>query len=412
MESIKIMPSVLKGKVTVPPSKSLSHRAVICASLCNDGHSIINNLALSEDIKKTAEGMKKLGSEINIKNSGACIKRNNIIEKNPAIDCGESGSTLRFLIPLSLVLTNSCSFTGSRRLFERPLDVYYDIFAKHHIKYMADAERLTLNGSLSPGTYVVSGNISSQFISGLLFALPLLNDDSKIIITGKFESKPYVQMTIDVIRHYGIHIDMADEKTFLIKGRQNYKNSAYTVERDYSQAAFFLAANEFGNKVECPDMNTDSSQGDKEIINIIEKYGFKNDEITIDASQIPDLVPIIAVMASLKSNHTTAITNAGRLRLKESDRLKAISTELGKLGASIKETENGLIIKGKQSLNGNAKVSSWNDHRIAMSLAVAATKCENEIVLQNPMAVNKSYPHFWEDYKSLGGVIYEFNNGK
>lgn len=412
MKSIKIMPSVLKGKIDIPPSKSLSHRAIICASLCNDGQSIINNLLFSEDIKATADGMKKLGSEMNIENSSAYIKRNNVIEKNPVISCGESGSTLRFLIPLSLMLTDSCIFTGSRRLFERPLDVYYDIFAKQQIDYNAENERLILRGSLSPGTYVISGSISSQFISGLLFSLPLLEGDSKIVIDGSFESKSYVQMTIDVIRHYGIHIDETNEKTFLIKGRQKYKSTTYTIERDYSQTAFFLAANELGNEVECPGLNADSLQGDKEIINIINKYGCLKDETAIDASQIPDLVPIIAVMASLKNNHTTVITNARRLRLKESDRLKAISTELGKLGASIRETEDGLIIKGKQSLKGNAKVNSWNDHRIAMSLAVAATKCENEIILENHMAVSKSYPHFWEDYKSLGGVIYELNNRK
>lgn len=405
MKSIKIKPSVLKGTVEIPPSKSLSHRAIICASLCNKGQSILKNIILSEDIEATVEGMKKLGAKITLLNKNAYIKTSEI-STTPLINCRESGTTLRFLIPLSLVLTHSCRFFGSKKLFKRPLDVYYKIFDKQHIYYKTnDSYPLAIKGRLLPGAYKIPGNKSSQFISGLLLSLPLLENDSKITVTGNFESKSYVDMTADVMEKFGVHTEKSGEKTFFIKGKQIYKSTIYTIEGDYSQAAFFLVANELGNKIECLGLNNVSLQPDKKIINIIKKYKYKNKVVTIDASQIPDLVPIIAVLASLKEKRTTVIKNAGRLRLKESDRLKAISTELNKLGAQIRETEDCLIIKGRKSFNGSTKVNSWNDHRIAMSLAIAATKCKNEIILENHLAVNKSYPHFWEDYKSLGGKI-------
>lgn len=413
MESIKIKPSKLNGRLLVPPSKSLSHRAIICASLSKgEGESIINNIAFSEDINATISGMKKLGAEIYFSGNTAYIKRNKIIEHLPLIDCKESGSTLRFLIPISIILTDSCNFTGSNKLFQRPLDIYYDIFDNQHIRYeIKGSNTIEINGKLSSGLFEIPGNISSQFITGLLLALPLLEGNSKIIITGSFESKDYVDMTIDVMKKFGVNINR-DNNSFNIKGKQKYINTTYNVEGDYSQAAFFLVANELGNKIECVGLNHDSLQGDKEILNIIEKFKNNNEEIeiNIDASQIPDLVPIITVLAALKDNSATVITNAERLRIKESDRLKAISNELNKLGANVIETKDGLIIKGKKNLRGSATVNSWNDHRIAMSLAVAATKCEHEIILENHRAVNKSYPQFWKDYESLGGVISELNN--
>lgn len=412
MESIKIKPSKLKGSVVVPPSKSLSHRAVICASLCNENESIINNITLSQDIEATIEGMKTLGAEIYSYNNKLYIKRNNSIIKKPVINCRESGSTLRFLIPIGLSLTGNISFTGSQKLFERPLDVYYDIFKKQNINYEINKSILNINGQLSHGYFEIPGNISSQFISGLLFSLPLLEGDSTITITESFESKSYVDLTVEVLNKFGIHIEKKYDTSFYIPGRQSYKGCEYSVEGDYSQAAFFLAANELSNEIECIGLNKASLQGDKEILNIINKFKSSNNEITIDSSQIPDLVPIISVLAALKDDCITKITNAQRLRIKESDRLHAILTEMNKLGANIKETNDGLVIIGKNELNGGVNVNSWNDHRIAMSLAIAATKCKNDIILEDYMAVNKSYPYFWEDYKKLGGVVIEFNDRK
>lgn len=393
---ILIKPSKLHGKINVPPSKSLSHRAIICAFLCKKTENIINNLILSEDIKATLEGMKQLCNQ-------------NV--KNPVIDCRESGSTLRFLIPISLILHNECSFTGSSKLFKRPLDIYYNIFDDQNIKYTSNADiPLYIKGNLQATTYKISGKISSQFLSGLFFALPLLSDDSKIIITDCLESKNYVYMTIDVMKKFGVIIQKINDNEFYIKGNQNYKCTNYTIESDYSQASFYLVANELGNNIKTLGLNEDSLQGDKEIINIIKRYNSAETEIIIDASQIPDLVPILAVLASLKNGVTTKIINARRLRIKESDRLKAISTELKKIGAKIQETDDGLFINGVCKLVGGANVSSWNDHRIAMSLAIAASNCENDIIIENCQAVNKSYPSFWEDYKYLGGTISELNN--
>lgn len=408
MNSIKIKPSNLKGTVLIPPSKSLSHRAIISASLSNDKKSVINNLVFSDDIRATIEGMRSLGAEICISENKAYIKRNNLIEKNSLIDCGESGSSLRFLIPVGLALTDSLSFTGSKKLFERPLDIYYDIFKKQNINYKISDNLLFINGNLLPDNFEIPGNISSQFISGLLFSLPLLEGDSKISITGKIESNAYVDLTVEVLNTFGINIEKSDN-SFYIRGGQSYKSCEYSVEGDYSQAAFFLVANELGNEIECLGLNKTSKQGDKEIINIINMFNDRN-EIIIDASQIPDLVPIIAVLAALKENRTTTIINAHRLRIKESDRLKAVTTEMNKLGACVNETKDGLIINGKVSLIGGTRVNSWNDHRIAMSLAIAATRCKNDIILEDYTAVNKSYPHFWDDYKSLGGTAIELNN--
>ncbi|WMJ77448.1 MULTISPECIES: 3-phosphoshikimate 1-carboxyvinyltransferase [unclassified Sedimentibacter] len=420
MNSITIKPSKLKGEIKAPPSKSLSHRAIICASLCSSGESLIDNVVLSEDIKATIEGMRSLGAKINLfENSNGTyslrIKRETDKIQTTHIDCRESGSTLRFMIPLGSILSEECTFTGSGKLVERPLDVYYKIFDEQKIKYKTTGGLLPLSvhGSLISGSYKVSGNISSQFISGLLLALPLLSGDSTVKIKGPLESKGYVDLTLDILSNFKINIVNNGYKEFKIHGNSVYEPANYTVEGDLSQAAFFLVAHEIGNDLICNGFDSSTKQGDKEILNIIEKYKHieisSNEEIIIDASQIPDLVPILAVLASLKNGITTKIINAERLRIKESDRLRAISTEMNKLGASIRELPDGLLIKGLNSLAGGAAVNSWNDHRIAMSLAIAATKCEKEIILENHTAVNKSYPSFWDDYKALGGMSDEFD---
>ena len=411
-KSLLIKPSLLKGKITIPPSKSISHRAIICASLSME-ESKISNIVFSDDIRATIEGMKTLGADIKEADDFILVKRSNKILNN-AIDCNESGSTLRFLIPLSLVLKDECTFKGKGRLNERPLDIYYEIFRKSNIDYETNAGKLPLKirGRLKGGFYKISGNVSSQFITGLFFSLPLLDVGSEIKIIGEPESKNYIKLTLDVMKRYNVNIEKIDENNYYIKGAQKYKAFDYSIEGDFSQAAFFLAANVLGCKIECLGLNYDSLQGDKEILNIAEKYSSPMEEITIDASQIPDLVPVISVLASLKENCTTKIINAGRLRFKESDRLEATASEMKKLGASMEETKNGLIINGKSSLYGNATVDSHNDHRIAMALAIAAIKCDNPIVLEGYESVKKSYPKFWDDYQSLGGAIYELNDWK
>lgn len=430
--NIKITPKSLSGSLKVPASKSDSHRAIISASLCK-GESEVDNLIFSKDILATLNGMKALGAKYEIIKSdeefGAGsvkihgVDRVQIVEDE--IDANESGSTLRFLIPIAALDKKKISFTGRGKLVERPLDTYYHIFKEQSIRYETKDGLLplTIYGGLKAGRFNVAGDISSQFISGLLFSLPLLDGDSSIAVTSPLESKGYVDLTIETLSLFGIEIENKDYKEFKVRGGQEYKSRDYTVEGDYSQAAFLIVAGILGDGVICQGLNIDSLQGDKAILDIVRAMGAdievgqlieaKNSNthgIEIDASQCPDLVPILATLAAL-SKGTTRIIKAERLRIKESDRLKAMATELNKLGADVIELEDGLEINGKETLNGGI-VDSWNDHRIAMALAIASIKCKDEVIIKNSEAVNKSYPGFWKDFEKLGGEIREWNMGQ
>lgn len=426
MNTIKIEPANLQGQIRIPPSKSISHRAVICAGLA-EGTSRIENLIFSEDIRATLNGMSMLGTKATgagtAEEGESCTVEiagtPDLKLSGDTIDCHESGSTLRFLIPLALKTGRKVSFTGRGKLVERPLDVYYQMFEEQGLTYHTSGGflPLTVEGSLKAGIYKVKGNVSSQFITGLMFLLPLLNDDSKIIVTTDLESRGYVDLTMDVQRKFGIEVENKDYHEFLIKGQQKYQSCHYRVEGDYSQAAFWLAAGTLGGKIDLLDLNPASLQGDRVILDIAQGMGANFQKhgngvlvlpasthgTVIDAGQCPDLVPILTVLAAL-SNGATRIINAGRLRIKESDRLKAISTELNKLGAKVQELEEGLLIEGVESLHGGT-VDSWNDHRIAMALAVASIRSTGPIIITGFEAVQKSYPHFWSDFAKLGGKI-------
>ena len=425
MNTIKIIPGTLHGKITVPSSKSLCHRAIIAAGLASE-NSNIENVVFSEDIIATCNAMKDIGVSIIESESNLTIKGNNFSNgiKN-IIDCKESGSTLRFLIPIVLLTGEEVTFTGRGKLIERPLTPYYKIFEEQNIKYScAEGLPLTVKGKLMWGEYKIPGNISSQFITGLLFALPLLPGDSKIIVTTELQSKGYVDLTTDMLSKFSVQIENVGYREFHIKGNQKYISTNYKVEGDFSQAAFWLVAGILGGEIQCEDMNINSLQGDIVIIDFIKKMGgnisikdgkiitrkSKTQGITIDAANCPDLVPILAVLASF-SEGTTEIINASRLRIKECDRLKAMATELSKLGADIVETEDGLIIYGKENLKGGT-VDSHNDHRIAMSLSVASIRCREAVILTSSATVKKSYPEFYKDFKRLGGKINEWNLGK
>lgn len=430
MKIVDINPKSLKGLINIPPSKSISHRAIIAGALSN-GESIIENIIMSKDIKATCDGLISLGAEMDLKSRSdnrytIIVRGKGSIETNgEAIDCMESGSTLRFLIPLAVISGEKVTFNGRGKLIERPLDIYYNIFEKQGINYHNNSGilPLTIWGRLKPSDFCMRGDISSQFITGLMFALPLLDGDSSIIIDTPLESKGYIDLTIDVLKSFGIEVLNQDYTIFKIKGNQIYKPRKYRVEGDLSQAAFWLVAGTIAGHIECSDINTNSFQGDREIIKIIQDMGgnlkitgksvtaHKNPTrgIEIDASQIPDLIPVISVMACL-SQGTTIIRNASRLRIKESDRLKSTASELSKIGGRIKELKDGLVIDGVDSLKGGI-VNSWNDHRIAMAMAVASTRCANPLTIEGAESVEKSYPGFWEDFKKLGGDIYERNMG-
>ncbi len=425
-EKVAINPRKISGEVIIPPSKSMAHRAVIAAAL-SKGVSTIENIDFSDDIIATIEAMRTLGAKIEVREKSLIIDGNSTFtKKGGVIDCNESGSTLRFLVPISIAKGNEITFVGRGNLGKRPLDIYYSIFNKQNIEYTYEENILNLkiNGELVGDDFEVAGNISSQFITGLLFALPLLKDDSRIIITTELQSKGYLDLTLEMLNKFGIEIINKDYKEFIIKGNQSYKAFDYTVEGDYSQGAFFLCANALGNKVISKGLDLNSLQGDKEVIEILERMGgslkieqnninmiFNKLKATIiDASQCPDVIPVLTVVAALCEGETKVI-NGERLRIKECDRLNAIATELNKIGANIIELENGLIINGVKEFTGG-EVSSHNDHRIAMSMAIASTFCKEELIITNPKCVSKSYPDFWNDFKALGGDFVEWNMGK
>ena len=431
MADLKINPSKLKGEVKIPPSKSMAHRAIICAAL-SDGLCIIENIDYSDDIIATIDAMNSLGAKI-VKHKDyieviGAYGSNEKAKETRVIDCNESGSTLRFLVPISLLFKGSSKFIGRGNLGKRPLTTYYNIFERQGIEYSYEEGNLNLviNGELKPGTFEVEGNVSSQFITGLLFTLPLLKEGSKIIITTEMESKGYIDLTLRAMSDFGVEIINNNYREFIIKGNQKYNARNYRVEGDYSQAAFFLCADSLGNDVLCTDLDLNSLQGDKEVIDILERMnvvfnandigvkGTTNGELTstvIDGSQCPDIIPVLTAVAALTKG-TTKIINAGRLRIKECDRLNAVTTELNKLGAKITEKQDGLIIEGVEKLQGGVNVWSHKDHRIAMTLSIASTMCDFPIILEDFECVSKSYPQFFEDFKSIGGVFDEWNVGK
>lgn len=424
MDKIIIKPKLLKGNIVVPSSKSLGHRGIIAAALSR-GISRVDNIQLSKDIEATMEIMKELGAVVNIEDQNLYIDGRKMFsyEKKLDLRCRESGSTLRFLIPLALTKDGDYIFHGEGKLISRPLEPYYEIFEEKGIKYSREEDGLPLkvSGKLTSGTYRVRGDISSQFITGLLFSLPILEGNSRIQITTKLESKGYIDLTLDILKDFGIEIENNNYKEFNIRGAQKYNCRNYYVEGDYSQGAFFLVAGALGSSIVCSGLNKDSLQGDKVILDILEAMGCNVEEseegikvkpsktkgIEIDASNCPDLVPILTVLASL-SEGETKIVNAKRLRIKECDRLHAITKELNKLGANIIELEDSLIISGVNELKGG-EVDSHNDHRIVMALAIAATRARGNVIINNPRAVEKSYPNFFKDYFKLGGECDEFN---
>ena len=424
---IKIKPSILNGKIEIPPSKSYSHRAVIAAALAEGGKkSKIDNLKFSVDITTTTDIMENWGAKIKRFESALEIIGNDgkVVPKDKYVQCNESGSTIRFLIPIGITDENELIFDGKGKLVDRPLDSYYRIFDKQGIFYKNENGKLplTVNGKLKAGNYEIDGNISSQFITGLLYALPLLDGDSKLTINKNLESKGYIDLTLEILKLAGIEIVNNNYKSFDIKGNQIYKPFDYTVEGDYSQVAFWIVAGIISankdNEVKCLHVNKNSLQGDKEIIEIVERMGAnleilddyvivkpsKTKGTVIDISQCPDIAPILTVLAAL-SEGETRIINGERLRIKESDRITSIKTELNKLGANVTEEGDNLIIQGVEGFAGGVTVNAWNDHRIAMSLAIASTRCEKEIILEEAESVRKSYPHFWDDFVKLGGEI-------
>ena len=387
---LTITPGKLSGTVTPPPSKSQAHRLLICAALAGEG-SVIHNLADSQDIRATRRCLAELTTNR---------------RTTPELDCGESGSTLRFLIPIALALRGGGVFTGQGRLMERPQKPYFDLFDEKGIRYERKDNVLTVEGRLTPGEYRLPGNVSSQFFTGLLLALPLLDGPSAIIPTTPLESEGYIGMTLDAMHEFGI--DIATTRSlpphYLISGGQKYRGAEATVEGDWSQAAFWYAANCLGCTVDVRGVSQYSTQGDRVIESCCLDLSQPGDT-EIDMSGCPDLAPPVAAAAAVRQG-TTRLVNAGRLRIKESDRLAAITAALNALGARVTEHPDSLTIYGRDSLAGGT-VDCCNDHRIAMMAAIAATRCREPVTLLGAECVAKSYPDFWDVYRMLGGIIHE-----
>jgi len=431
---ITITPTKLAGAVIPPPSKSQAHRLLIAAALA-DGVSRLDNVALSQDIGATMNCLGQLGAEFTwtgpqLTVRGMAANPMSPLRRMayPRLDCGESGSTLRFLIPIALAVRGGGIFTGRGRLMERPQKPYFDLFDEKGIFYEQKGGVLTVTGMLTPGKYRLPGNVSSQFVTGLLYALPLLNGDSEIILTTPLESRGYVDMTLDALGLFGIY-PKARENGFFVPGNQHYARQDFAVEADWSQAAFWYAAQFLGNPVEVGGMDPSSAQGDRDFLDWMSMVRNKptgggvtapiwrpgggaetpaapagGRSVSIDVSQNPDLAPPLAAMGALMDG-TLSIKNAARLRLKESDRLDAVARVLGALGADVAEGPDFLTIRGRKTLPGGVTVDSFHDHRIAMMAAIAATRCERPVTITGAECVAKSYPNFWEEYERLGGLI-------
>ncbi|MCR4563384.1 MAG: 3-phosphoshikimate 1-carboxyvinyltransferase [Clostridiales bacterium] len=403
---VRITPSPMSGAIRAIASKSYAHRALICAALA-DSDSFIRLNTVSKDIEATVECLMSLGARISREDGVTRVTPIKEIKDNELF-CNESGSTLRFLLPVAAALKKKTVFTASGKLPERPLSPLKEEMERHGVSF-SDSFPLEISGFLKSGEFVLEGNVSSQFVSGLLFALPLLFGDSVIKLIPPVESKPYIDMTVEVLRQFGIEITQGFN-SYSVPGNQTYKKCDYTVEGDWSNAAYFLA---MGVRVTGLDLS--STQGDRAFLEIMHSLGadvdyqgefllLKTDNLhggRIDARNIPDLVPLLAAVTATAKGRTEII-NAGRLRLKESDRLVSTFEMLKNLGADIEKTDDGFIIQGVERLKGGT-VDSYNDHRIVMSAAVASLKCENEVYIKDAIAVAKSYPTFFEDFNSAGG---------
>lgn len=386
-----------KGIVMAPPSKSYAHRILICAALSNEEVEI-SNIELSNDVTATLNCLRVLGTSYEYDLENKCIKLFKSTPLNEELNSLESGSTLRFMIPLSIVKQNCVTFTATKRLMERGLGIYEEIFDNQGIKYLKTDTSIKISGALKPGYFKVLGNVSSQFISGLLFSLPLLKEDSIIEIIPPIESIDYILLTIDVLNRFGVTVinDLKNNKLY-VKGNQKYLPVSTSVEGDYSNAAFLDAFNYLDGNVLVKGLNSSSLQGDKAYIDYF-KILKENEMPTIDISNTIDLGPILFVMAAL--NNGAKFTGTARLKIKESDRVKCVCDELSKFGVDYEIGDNYCIIKKSSLHKPNVFIDSHNDHRLVMAFTVMLSKFGGDIL--GVEAVNKSFPSFFDIVRQLG----------
>lgn len=428
MKDILVQPAMLAGELSVPSSKSLSHRALIAAALANGG-SQVDGLLDCDDTQATLGGLKALGyAAQGAIGSGSVVfpEKQDVPSQAVEIDCIESGSTLRFLIPLALVSSENVVFKGRGRLLQRPLEPYFDIFREQAIDWTLRENRLSISGRLKSGRFRVPGNISSQFITGLLFALPLLEGDSEIIIEGKFESVDYVRITLDVLKTYSVDAFFSNDK-IMVRGGQRYMPCSFVVEGDWSSAAFWSVAGALGSGILMRHMNDASLQGDKAVLAIAAQTGalITKDEtgisvrkgdlraFDVDCADIPDIVPVLSVLASYCEG-TSVMRNIIRLRLKESDRLQAVIDNLAAFGVHAQESAGNLLVHGRtdRDFSEAVNIDSFADHRIAMAFSIMAAFSQSKAVIHGAECIAKSYPDFYQDFNHLGGDAIELSLGQ
>lgn len=392
--NVIITPSKAIGVVNAPPSKSMAHRALICGALSKK--SLIKNVAFSKDIEATLNCLQHLGAEVKTDETSVEIGGLNIenIPDGAVLNCNESGSTLRFLLPLCMACGKEVAFKGSTRLFERPLTIYEDLAKTNGITFIKGEDFVHVCGKISSGDFTVKGNISSQFITGLLFCLPLLSGNSKIVITEKFESASYVDLTLSALENFGIEI-IKDKNVFIIKGRQEFSACDYVVEGDCSNAAFLEAFNFLGGKVKINGLTQNTLQGDKVYKDIF--TALKKGEKEFDLSNCPDLAPIVFAMSAVFGG--AVFTGTSRLKIKESDRANAMKSELKKFGINVEVFENEVVVNNSTLKKPSEILYGHNDHRIVMALTVLCSITGGTIT--DAQAVEKSYPNFFEDLKKF-----------
>lgn len=407
---IKISPGRLEGSLEAISSKSDMHRALICAALSDRETEIFCNV-LSKDIEATADCLRALGAEIahdeekgSFKLRPVDLEKTGKIQEKAELFCGESGSTLRFIMPVAAALGGSFLLTGKGKLPERPMGPLLRELKSHGISLSSEKLPIVMEGKLSGKDFEMEGDISSQFITGLLLAFPLLDGEVRLKLSSRLESSGYVDITLSVMRAFGREVEREGDSFYLKpSGKPGYISPlSYRVEGDWSNSALWLCADFLsGNSIAVTGLLQGSLQGDRavtEVLSSLEREG----DVTVDASQIPDLVPALSVCAAMRRGRTLFV-NAGRLRIKECDRLSAIAENLERLRVSVIESADSLEIEGRESIEGGVRLPSYNDHRIAMSAAILATACSKPVVIEGAEAVNKSYPGFFDDFRRLGG---------
>lgn len=410
---VKIFPSALSGSVTVPPSKSAAHRALICAALSN-GTSKVTPYCTSKDIKATVACLKELGMNITEDPDGYTVSKGKVKQGGTLNFC-ESGSTARFLLPVAAALGANCTAVGSGRLPERPMNTLTTLLREHGVSAENDNLPITLNGKMNGGDFCLPGNISSQFISGLLLAAPLIDSEVNVIPTTAVESVGYIDMTVSAMKKYGAAVEETACGWRVPKG-SSYTANNTVIEGDWSQAAFFMSAAAIGGDIKIAGLNFASNQGDMAALDVFAAFGADisiEDNIlhvkrgtlkgiTVNAANIPDMVPAIAATAAFAEGKTV-IHSAERLRIKESDRIKTVLAALNAMGVKTEEKEDGMVIYGGKPKG--ATIDGAGDHRIVMAFSVAAAYAKGESTINGAEAVEKSYPEFFKDFKKIGGDL-------